>query len=54
MYRAVLSAMGNNSNTSSSSPEIKVYIGEREIEEVAINGINRKYREGKNPLYMLY
>lgn len=52
VYQAVLSAMGN-ANNAGSTPEIRVYIGDREIEEIAIDGINRKYREGKRPLAML-
>lgn len=52
VYQAVLSAMGN-ANSAGSTPEIRVYIGDREIEEIAIDGINRKYREGKRPLAML-
>lgn len=52
VYKAVLAAMGNM-NSTGNSQDIRVYIGDREIEEVAIAGINRKYREGKRPLAMI-
>lgn len=51
IYNAVYAAMNNFSGSRESRPNIRVYIGDRELTDIAIDGINeRTRRTGKTPL----
>ena len=48
VYNAVSSAMRNNAGNN--NPVIKVFVGDRELTDIAIDGINERYRTGGSPL----
>ena len=48
VYNAVSSAMKNNAGNN--NPVIKVFVGDRELTDIAIDGINERYRTGGSPL----
>lgn len=51
VYNAVSSAMRNNGGSSDNQPVIKVYVGDRELTDIAIDGINeRTRRTGRTPI----
>ena len=51
VYNAVSAAMKNNSGSSNGSPEIRVFVGNRELTDIAIDGINeRTRRTGRTPI----
>ena len=54
IYNAVSAAMRNSSNGSSSaSPAIKVFVGDRELTDIAIEGINERIRTtGRIPIHI--
>ncbi len=52
VYRAFVEA-NINSGTNNQQPIIKVYVGNKELEDIAIDGINNRIiSSGKNPLYI--
>lgn len=53
VYRAFVEANINAGGSSQQQPIIKVYIGNKEVEDIAIEGINNRIiSSGKNPLYI--
>lgn len=51
VYNAVSAAMKNSSGSSNGSPEIRVFVGNRELTDIAIDGINeRTRRTGRTPI----
>ena len=49
VYNAVSSALNNNRG-SGSEPIIKVIVGDRELTDIVVDGINERYMTGGNPL----
>ena len=37
-------------NAGNNNPVIKVFVGDRELTDIAIDGINERYRTGGSPL----
>ena len=52
VYNAVYAALKNNESTSS-HPEIRVYVGDRELTDIAIDGINERTKTtGQTPIFL--
>ena len=49
VYNAVSSALANNRGNGS-EPIIKVIVGDRELTDIVVDGINERYMTGGNPL----
>lgn len=53
VYNAVSAAIKNNGGSSTGTPEIRVFVGNRELTDIAIEGINeRTRRTGRTPIVL--
>ena len=55
VYNAVSAAINNNEGQSYGTPEIRVFVGDRELTDIAIDGINeRTRRTGRTPIMIAF
>ena len=55
VYNAVSAAMSNSAGAKGNDPVVKVYVGDRELTDIAIEGINeRTRRTGRTPIELAF